>query len=112
MELYLNKKNDGISVDIDFDELIDQYGQQLIEAIAKRKKALEEISGLPDKDFPLLVIKEVRTAASKENMQKSLQHKLSISEDAAAVLCNTSMSELYSFEEKLKTLNDALKTWL
>lgn len=52
MELYLNKKNDGISVDIDFDELIDQYGQQLIEAIAKRKKALEEISGLPDKDFP------------------------------------------------------------
>lgn len=38
MELYLNKKNDGISVDIDFDELIDQYGQQLIEAIAKRKK--------------------------------------------------------------------------
>lgn len=87
MELYLNKKNDGISVDIDFDELIDQYGQQLIEAIAKRKKALEEISGLPDKDFPLLVIKEARTAASKENMQKSLQHKLSISEDAAAVLC-------------------------
>lgn len=65
MELYLNKKNDGISVDIDFDELIDQYGQQLIEAIAKRKKALEEISGLPDKDFPLLVIKEARTAASK-----------------------------------------------
>lgn len=48
MELYLNKKNDGISVDIDFDELIDQYGQQLIDAIAKRKKALEEISGLPD----------------------------------------------------------------
>ena len=72
MELYLNKKNDGISVDIDFDELIDQYGQQLIEAIAKRKKALEEISGLPDKDFPLLVIKEARTAASKENMQKVL----------------------------------------